>query len=353
MSPFPSGLFSWQVAALVALLGGGYYLHQNFEVEGLESLSVHRRGKPAQVERQAFEFDDLDLGPPMPTTAGDTATTSVRAATAEPQPGSRAEAMEPSSLLVASWALAGFGPEKLRDAEVMQTLGKVIRRFDVVALQQVRVSQRDFLSRLAAALSRDGRRYDYLATSELAAATLDGSTEQQVFLFDTARVLTDRSQLYTVADPEGRLTHQPLVGWFRAAQLPAEQAWTFSLVNMRVELSRARQELQELPRLIAAIRADGRGEDDIILAGLFQADAAYLTATLQRPSYWLAASSGTTDVAGEYQSSNLLLDRRWTSEAMLRGGALDFLRVNNLSLAAAMRVSSHLPVYAEFSPREG
>ena len=42
-----------------------------------------------------------------------------------------------------------------------------------------------------------------------------------------------------------------------------------------------------------------------------------------------------------------------TTEAIGRGGVVDFLRRENLSLAEAEKVSPYLPVYAEFSTREG
>jgi hypothetical protein len=49
----------------------------------------------------------------------------------------------------------------------------------------------------------------------------------------------------------------------------------------------------------------------------------------------------------------LIIDRRSTSESLLRGGVTDFLRLHNLSIENAKRVSPYLPVHAEFSPWEG
>lgn len=263
------------------------------------------------------------------------------------------------NLRIASWAINGFGPQQLRDPDLATILLDMISRFDVVALQQVRGSERDFLPSLVAMLNQSGRSYDYLAgpiqgqNPSLPPGTLSSDGEQLVIVYDTNRVVTDRSQLYTVADPENRLSHKPLVAWFRAAEANPQRAWTFSLVNMRVDLSRARHEVAEMPRLIAAIHGDGRGEDDVVIAGLLQADHHYLMGILGGANHWFATHDKSTDVYSKYQTSNLIVDRRTTTEAVQRGGVIDFLRIHNLSIARAEKVTPHLPVYAEFSPWEG
>ena len=104
---------------------------------------------------------------------------------------------------------------------------------------------------------------------------------------------------------------------------------------------------------MVAIRKDGRGEDDVVLAGLFQADDAYLIPTLGGEKIQAAVSSRPTDIFGKYQTSNILVDTRMTSEYVGRGGVLDYLRLYNLNNAQAESVSSQLPVFAEFSVIEG
>jgi hypothetical protein len=50
---------------------------------------------------------------------------------------------------------------------------------------------------------------------------------------------------------------------------------------------------------------------------------------------------------------NILIPTRSTDEFTGRAGVIDFLRQLNLSYDQAMQVSSHLPVWAEFSAYEG
>jgi hypothetical protein len=177
--------------------------------------------------------------------------------------------------------------------------------------------------------------------------------EQLAFVFDTTRVLVDRRQTYTVADPDNQVTFDPLVAWFRAAHPPTSVAWTFSLVNVRVDLARAPQEVGLLPEMLAAIRNDGRGEDDVIMVGLFQADDAYLLPTLDGKNIRAVVRSRPTDIFGKYQTSNMLLDSAPTTEYVGRGGVFDYLRLYDLTLVEAETVTSHLPIYAEFEAAEG
>ena len=86
---------------------------------------------------------------------------------------------------------------------------------------------------------------------------------------------------------------------------------------------------------------------------LLQADHVYLAATLGERNHALAIKSKMTDIFTRHQTSNIITDRRATTEAIGRGGVLDFLRYHNLSIAQAEQVSPYLPVYAEFSPMEG
>ncbi len=145
------------------------------------------------------------------------------------------------------------------------------------------------------------RRYEYILGEPQVP-----SGERLAFVFDANTVLTDRTQLYSVADPDNRMTHDPLVAWFRATAVDPRDAWTFSMVNVRIELPLARQEVAELPRIVEAVKRDGRREDDCLLVGLFQADDTYLQATLARQAMEIAVKQRPTDIFARHQTSNLL-----------------------------------------------
>ncbi len=347
------------ITMMAALAVGAWYFFTHFEIQGLDHLSVNARSGNSTS-------GEYHLGPdtsfasalvadwPSTEVAATRVSTSLAAEPISAGPISAGPAAEPTlpsvnrNLRIATWALAGLSPDRIDTVASFDRIAAVIRGFDVIALQQIRLPQRDFLPLLVQRASGDGRRYDFLV-----GPPQSPTDEHLAFVFDTNRIVTDRTQMYSVADPDNRMTHDPLVAWFRAADADPAKAWTFSYVNVCIELAAAAQEAAELPRILEAVAHDGRGEDDCLLGGLLQADDAYLATVLAKPSLRPAIRNRTTDIFARYQTCNLFYSDSLTTEALGRGAVLDFLRRENLSISDAEKVSMYLPVYAEFSPREG
>lgn len=258
--------------------------------------------------------------------------------------------MQPrDTIRIASFNLSGWGDRNRDIPAVTAMLVRLIGQFDVIALQDIRSKRDDLLPNLMIELNRGGRAFDFMIGPRIGR---DDAREQLAFVFDTDRIETDRFQLYTVADPENIVTREPLVGWFRTKQVDAREAFTFSLVNLHIDSSASMAELGALPNLVEAIYHDGRGEDDIILAGDFSAgsmQAPFFTSGLFR----CAIDSVATDTRGSQLLDNIALPVMGSTEFMGRAGAIDFLRQYNLGLEQALSVSEHLPIWAEFSVTEG
>ncbi|MEM8667001.1 MAG: deoxyribonuclease I [Planctomycetota bacterium] len=349
-----------QLGVIVLLLAaGGWWFFQNYEVSGLDAVSVSAKSDESEDDSTFISYQDEppalssgDLGLSSSFAGGsDNPFSASRSRTRQVQPtdGVETRKMHPP-IRVASWALDGFGPTKLRNPVCRKYVTRVIEKFDVIALQQIASIERDLIPRLVDTLNRSGRRYDFVVSKSTGPSD---RLEQLAFVFDTQRVVVDRRQTYTVEDPSNEMTFDPLVGCFRAVGPSASEAWTFSLVNVRIDLARAPQEVALLPSMLKAISNDGRGEDDLLIAGLFQADDAYLLGTLTHADMKATVESRPTDIFGRYQTSNLLFRDSSTTEFVGRGGAFEWLRSFELNAAEAESVTSHLPVYGEFSASEG
>lgn len=346
-------------AALIVLLfvGGGWYFIRHYKIDGLDDLVI----LPKSVSSGSEDFADGQMLTGEPSLASDWLGQNDLASDADRQfiveNGSRVPVgldsfsnISTGNLKIASWALDGFGPTKLSNSLARQNLAQVIRNFDLVALQQIASIERDLVPRLVDAINHGESRYDYVISEPTGPRD---RPEQLAFIFDTSRLRVDRRQTYTIQDPTDRLTYDPLVAWFRAAEPGVKDAWTFSLVNIRFDLANASSEVELLKEIIDSVRNDGRGEDDVVLAGLFQADDAYLLPSIGRSEMEVAVRGRATDVFGKYQTSNILIDGKRTTESIRRGGVFDYPRSFDLNTVEAEAVSGQLPVYAEFATIEG
>lgn len=349
-----------QLTAVVLLLvGGGWYFLHHYRIDGLDEVSVSSK-LSNESQEQYISYNDVPSfldsadSPVSEDQRSPEARAETNALTIVGQPVADSILTAPPrkirDLKIASWALDGFGPTKLANPAARQNVARVVRQFDLVALQQIASIERDLIPRLVEAINQGDGRYDFVVGPPTGPVD---RPEQLAFIFDTSRVVVDRRQTYTLEDPENQMTFDPLVAWFRGAQGISGQAWTFSFVNVRIDLARAPNEVALLPKIIQAIRGDGRGEDDLVIGGLLQADDAYLLPTLTSKSAKATVLNRPTDIFGRYQTSNLLLDSGSTTEYMGRGGVFDYLGTFNLNLAEAETVTSHLPVFGEFSATEG
>jgi hypothetical protein len=253
------------------------------------------------------------------------------------------------TLRIASFDLQGYDEEKSGKLAVQEIIARVSRNFDVVAFQGITSRQRDVLPKLVDRINQGGGAYDYLVGPRV------GPLHQAMhlgFVYNTQRVETDRYQLYTVEDPGELLEFDPLVGWFRSRLVPAERALTFSLVNMHLSPARLDQELGVLAGLVESIGRDGRGEDDIILAGGFGVPDARLE-SLRSKKWIFAIENMATTIRGDEMLDHILFPPSTGDEFTGRSGVIDFLRKFNLSLEQAGQVSEHLPVWSEFFAEEG
>ncbi len=254
------------------------------------------------------------------------------------------------SIRVATFNIQVFGTTKSSKAHVMDVLARIVRQFDVVAVQEIRTKDQSLLPQFVDIVNSTGRHYDYAVGPRLGRSV---SKEQYAFIFDRASVELDRQQLYTVEDPDDLLHREPYVGWFRVRGPSEQKAFTFTLVNIHTDPDETDTELNWLDDVFRSVRDDGRGEDDVILLGDLNVDDRHLDELGQLPGATWVISGTPTNTRGTAQYDNIIFHAGATAEFNGRGGVLDFLREFNLSIEEALEVSDHLPVWAEFSIYEG
>ncbi len=254
------------------------------------------------------------------------------------------------TIKIASFNIQVFGTSKMKKPKVMDVLAKVIRRFDVVAVQEVRSKDQGVVPKFVEMINAEGAHYDYVIGPRLGRTS---SKEQYVFIFDASRIEVDRSSVYTVPDPDDYLHREPLVTRFRVRGIPTEQAFTFSLVNIHTDPDETDQELDALDDAFVSVQRNASGEDDVILLGDLNVDEYHLGELGQLPNVVHAIAGVTTNTRGTKSYDNILFDRQATLEFTGSWGVMDLAAEFGLTVDEVLEVSDHLPVWAEFAVREG
>ncbi len=254
---------------------------------------------------------------------------------------------------VATFHLGRFDEAKLANRRVSDVLVRLFPRFDLVAVQGVRGKNQGVLVRLVEQLNATaasvGRNFDFAVSSS---QQRDAPEHYNAFVFDRNRIDVDRTTVQYVEDRLNRFRIKPLVGAFRVRGPDPAEAFTFTLINVEVDRERAAEELDLLAAAYRAVRNDGRNEDDIILLGDLESDDQRLGQLGKLPGVSPILSGVPTTVRGTQLLDNILLNPRFTCEFTGRVDVMDLLREFELTMPAALEISEHLPVWAEFSAYE-
>ncbi len=323
------------VIVLVGLVvGGGYLFLSNFEIEGLNNISFSPR-KPSEPRAES----------PGIVTVNEAVR--VDQEPSEQPPASR-EVLAP--IKIATVNLGPLDRQKLDNRKVSARLVRMVQSFAVLAVQDVRDRNQSVLTDLVDKVNAKGRKYDYVVPLYVGREPLERYT---AFIFDLSLVEIDRGTVYSVDDPHSRLLQRPLVATFRARGPRPEEAFTFTLINVHVDPTRAVTEVDVLADVFRVVRDDGYGEDDIILLGDLQSNVESLGRLTQIPNLTWAISGVSTTTRGTRLVDNLLFDARATSEFTGRSGVMDLMAEFDVSMREAIEVSDHLPVWAELDVYEG
>jgi deoxyribonuclease-1-like protein len=263
---------------------------------------------------------------------------------AEPAGFQASEVIRIASLDLQAWDTARMG-----HSGEQGILGDMIRRFEIVAIQQFRYSGNTALHRFVSVVNADGARYSYLPGPWLRGTD---NTTQDAFLYDTDRIEVDLGSVYAVTDPRGFLQQTPIVARFRVRGVPPERAFTFTLVNVHTHPDRAAGELDALADVFVGVQRNGSGEDDVMLVGSLHLGSQSPGRLGLVPNITAAIPLDPANPRHNPTGANILLDAAATVEYTGRWGTLNPIAEYRLSGDHPMALFPPL-VWAEFSVFEG
>ena len=252
-----------------------------------------------------------------------------------------------NTLAIANFNIQVFGVAKAGKPEVMKTLGKIITRFDIVAIQEIR----DKSGRAIKALEREvdalGKDYTVITGPRLGRTS---SKEQYAYIYRTEAL--EYIEAYTYEDEDDTFHRPPFIARFMARG----GDFSFVLITVHTDPDEATEEIEALPKVVDSARNHFPREPHLIILGDLNADCAYYdernkTGALRDESYrWLITNTMDTNLAASQCTyDRIIITAETTPYTTGHANIFRFDTEYGLSRAQAKRVSDHYPVFALFT----
>ncbi len=256
-------------------------------------------------------------------------------------------ATDNEKIKVGAFNLQIFGITKASKPEVMSVISKIIRNYDVIAVQEIRDASQTSLPALKDIVNSMGvTQYDYVVSERLGRTN---SKEQYAYIYNTQTILPIGSP-YTYPDPNDIFQREPYVSEFKAKN----GNFDFVLITIHTDPDTATQEINDLPKVVEDAKSKYQGEGDFIVLGDLNADCGYFKENSQSPLksndyYWVINNSvDTTTKSTDCTYDRIIMITPAITDYTGESGVFRFDAEYNLDYNSTIAVSDHYPVYAGF-----
>ncbi|HWQ96363.1 MAG TPA: endonuclease/exonuclease/phosphatase family protein [Candidatus Methylomirabilis sp.] len=251
------------------------------------------------------------------------------------------------TIKLAAFNLQVFGTTKAGKPEVMGVLSKIIRNYDVIAVQEIRDESQTALPMLRAAVDSMGNpQYDYVVSERLGRTT---SKEQYAYIYNSQTIQPVGSP-YVFPDSNDLFQREPYVSKFKAKN----GNFDFVLVTIHTDPDTANQEISDLPKVVEDAKSRYQAEGDFIVMGDLNADCSYFNENSQSPLrssdyIWVINESmDTTTKSTDCTYDRIIITTPAKTDFTGEAGVFRFDTAYNLTYESTIAVSDHYPIYASF-----
>lgn len=246
---------------------------------------------------------------------------------------------------IASFNIQIFGKSKASEPKIIKSLAKIISRFDVVAIQEIREKEKTAVNTLKKALNQIGGDYEYIIGPRLGRSN---TKEQYAFFYKKSMLRPGETYTYQERGTD-YIHREPLITKFFCTK----GEFDFVLINAHIDPDDVDQEIALFPEIVAD--AQKRLKDkDIMIMGDLNADCGYFDEDKEiqlrnkRKFKWLIANQLDSTVA----KNSCAYDRMIVTKSMAKrftgkAGVFPFDIVYDLAVEPK-QISDHYPIYAVF-----
>ena len=259
-----------------------------------------------------------------------------------------AEARTREKIRIAAFNIQTFGPKKASNQDVMQILAEIVRKYDLIAVQEIMDKQGSAPKKLLEKIKKSDVSYKYLISERTGKNPDDLNSEEQYAYYynaETVEVL-DSGGLYD--DKKDYFQREPFVSRFKAKN----GNFTFVLIVIHTRPKSAVSEIGHLTHVVNWARQRYKEEDDFILLGDFNAGCnsakveELKNLDLSGPQYiWIVPHNADTNLADSTCAYDRIVVTKETKQDFTGTWGVD-------RSFKSRKVSDHWPVWAEFFVNE-
>ncbi|WAI01673.1 lamin tail domain-containing protein [Methanogenium organophilum] len=258
-------------------------------------------------------------------------------------------APDDEGLVVGAFNVQVFGTTKAAREDVMDVLGKTIRSYDLIAIQEIRDSSGTALPALLDEVNSDGSQYAYVASDRLGRTV---SKEQYAYFYNMETVrLVGAPRTYPEPEGSDPFHREPFIVRFVGIEDPVGAV----CVVIHTDPDEATEEINALPAVVDWINTTYPSEPDVIVMGDFNADGTYFDeesdSPLRAPVYhWLIGNDCDTTTGDTVRTyDRIVITRSLDDEYTGTAGIFRYDDLFGVAPPLLTGVSDHYPVYAVFS----
>ncbi|MHC1575290.1 MAG: exonuclease/endonuclease/phosphatase family protein [Candidatus Methanogasteraceae archaeon] len=242
-----------------------------------------------------------------------------------------------------------FGKSKAAKPEVMEVLGKIIRTYDIVAIQEIRDKSQTALPALVDVVNANSSApYDYVVSERLGRAS---SKEQYAYIYNNQTVrLTGTPHTYPEPGDTDPFHREPYVTSFRVL----DGNFDATLITIHADPNEATEEINALDDVVVHAQSTYPAERDFIVMGDLNADCTYFdedsNSTMHGSEYYWCINNSvdTTTKPTNCTYDRIIITNPAVPDFTWAAGVFRFDLEYALNVSETTAVSDHYPAYAEF-----
>ena len=250
-----------------------------------------------------------------------------------------------NKITVGAFNIQRFGITKASKPEIMGVLSKIIRNYDVIAVQEIRnLSSQTTLPMLRDDLNSIGSpQYEYVVGKT--------TNEEQYAYFYNIQTIQLIGSPYRYPYLNDIFQREPYLAEFKVKN----GNFDFVLITIHAYPDTATPEIKHISKVVEDAKKRYKGQDAFIVLGDLNADCTYFKNNRQSPLrsgdyYWVINKSldTTTTKRTDCAYDRIIITTPALTDFTGESGVLRFDTAYNLSYDSTIAVSDHYPVYANF-----